>query len=433
MTTEDPQPGTAGEAGLEPVELIRQSGTVQRAGRLALASGHGSYRVKSHMERVGRSLGLDDVKAHVALTEITTTSVRQQIFRTEVSEVRTVGINADRLAELENYIGDLSVRESVDRVERELDRIATKPPLYPPWANALSAGAACAAFAFLNNGGPLECAAVLVAASVGQYLRRSLIHRGINQFGVTMLAAAVACLAYLGLVFVVGSAAGLPGQHVAGYVSAVLFLVPGFPLVTGALDLARLDFSAGISRLTYAVMVLCSAALSLWAVSAIVGLEPNPPVAAALDPVLRWSLLTIASFVGVLGFALMFNSPWRMALGAAGVGMVANVMRLALVFEWDLAPQAAAAAAALLVGLLARWIATPLRVPRLTVSVPAVVIMVPGVAAYRAVFEFNGGDSVAALGFTVDAGLVVAALAIGLAASRMLTDREWTFEQRRGL
>ena len=425
--------GASGEAGLEPVELIRHSGTVQRAGRLALASGHGSYRVKSHMERVGRALGLDDVKASVALTEITTTSVRDQIFRTEVSEVRTVGINADRLAELENFIGDLPERENVETIERELDRIAAKPPLYPAWANALSAGAACGAFAFLNNGGPLECAGVLVAATVGQYVRRSLIHRGINPFGVTMLAGALALLTYLGLIWAVSTTVTTPGQHIAGYVSAVLFLVPGFPLVTGALDLARLDFSAGISRLTYALMILFSAALALWAVSAAAGLEPTPPVAMALVPLLRWSLLTVASFVGVLGFALMFNSPWHMALGAALVGMVANVGRLYLVQDVGLAPQAAAAAAALLVGLLARWIATPLRVPRLTVSVPAVVIMVPGVAAMRGVFELNGGDTTQALGFMVDAGLVVCALAIGLAVSRMLTDREWTFEARRAL
>ncbi|PZR51728.1 threonine/serine exporter family protein [Xylanimonas oleitrophica] len=429
MTTQDPGAGAAGEADLEPVELIRQSGTVHRAGRLALSAGHGSYRVKSHMERVGRALGLDEVKAHVALTEITTTSVRGPIFRTEVSEVRTVGINADRLAELERYIGDLPPRARLDEVSSGLDRIAAKPPLYPAWANALSAGVACAAFAFLNHGGAVECAAVLVAASLGQLLRRSLIHRGVNQFGVTMLAAAVASLAYLGLVLLVGDLLDLPGQHVAGYVSAVLFLVPGFPLVTGALDLARLDFSAGISRITYAVMILFSAALSLWAVSAVVGLQPEALEPAALDPVTTWSLLTLASFFGVLGFALMFNSPWYMALGAASIGMVANVLRLVMVDVWAVAPQAAAAGAALVVGLLARAFAGRLRVPRLTISVPAVVIMVPGVTAYRAVYEFNAGSTAEALGYAVDAGLVVVALAIGLAVSRMLTDRSWGLER----
>ena len=421
------------EIELEPTELIRHSGTVQRAGRLALASGHGSYRVKSHMERVGRALGLDDVQAHVALTEITTTSVRQQIFRTEVSEVRTVGINADRLSELERYIGDLPERERCERVEAELDRIANKPPLYPPWANALSAGAACGAFAFLNNGGLVEVLGVLIAATLGQYLRRHLIHKGVNVFGVTMLAGAVASIGYLLLAWGFGALFATPDQHVAGYVSAVLFLVPGFPLVTGALDIARLDLSAGISRLTYALMVLVSGALALWAVSAAVGLEPTPPAESVLNPALMWTLLTIASFVGVFGFALMFNSPKRMALAAAVIGMIANVGRLVLIRELDVAPQAAAAAAALLVGLLARAIATPMRVPRLTVSVPPVVIMVPGVAAMRAVFELNAGNSIAAMAFTVDAALVVGALAIGLAVSRMLTDREWTFEARRSL
>ncbi len=129
----------------------------------------------------------------------------------------------------------------------------------------------------------------------------------------------------------------------------------------------------------------------------------------------------------------MFNSPWRMALGAAAVGMVANVGRLYLVRELDLPTQAAAAAAALVVGLLARVIATPLRVPRLTVSVPAVVIMVPGVAAMRGVFELNAGHVLEALAFMLDAALVVTALSIGLAVSRMLTDRDWTFEARRAL
>lgn len=421
-------PAGASEASLEPVELIRQSGAVVRIGRLALSAGTGSYRVKSHMERVGRALGLDRVSAHVTLTEITATSVRGPIFRTEVSEVRSVGINADRLDELERFAGSLPERTTAEEVEAELDRIQRKPPLYGTALNGLWAGLACAAFAFLNNGGPVEVAAVLLAAWAGQSLRRTLVHRGGNQFGVTMLAAAVASVLYLLLVTAVQEWVAVGGSHEAGYVSAVLFLVPGFPLVTGALDLARLDFSAGIARLTYAVMILVSAALALWGVSAVVGLQPDPPPPLGLDPALLWALRAVASFVGVLGFALMFNSPWGMAAAAATVGMLANVGRLALVSE-DVAPQAAATAAALVVGLLAAWVAPRLRIPRVTMSVPAVVIMVPGVTAYRAVYELNSGRTTEAIGYAVDAGLVVVALSIGLAVARMLTDRNWTFER----
>jgi uncharacterized membrane protein YjjP (DUF1212 family) len=404
----------------DELELIRQSGVALRVGRLSLSAGTGSYRVKSSMARVAHAIGIDRHEAHVTLTEITTTSHRGASFRTEVAEVRSVGINADRLSELERLAGRLATsprRASVEEVSAELDRIERKPPLYPDVVNALWAAVACAAFAFLNHGGPVEMAGAFVAAWLGQLGRRLLLHRGFNQFGVTMIAAAVACLAYLGLVSVLHGLGATEVRHAAGYVSAVLFLVPGFPLVTGGLDLAKLDFSAGVARLTYALMILTSAALAVWGVSIAVGLSPDPE---AGPP--------IASFVGVLGFALMFNSPWRMALGAALVGMVANTGRLYLT-DTDLAPQAAAAGAALLVGLLAAVIAPRLGVPRITVSVPAVVIMVPGVSAYRAVFYISNGDTTQALAYGVQAGLVVVALSVGLAVARMLSDREWAFER----
>ena len=426
--TSEPQPSPADEAGLEPVDLIRRSGAVLRIGRLALSAGTGSYRVKSHMSRAGHALGLDRVAAHVTLTEITATSYRGPIFRTELTEVRSVGINADRLSELERFSASLPDDVPVARVETELDRIARRPLLYGPVLNALWAGAACAAFAFLNNGGAVECGAVLVAAALGQGVRRAMLHRGVNQFGVTMLAAAVASVAYLALVVGLSELVGVVGSHEAGYVSAVLFLVPGFALVTGALDLAKLDFSAGVARLTYALMILASAALAVWGVSAVAGLAPDPVPPPVLDERALLALRTLASFLGVLGFALMFNSPWAMAVGAASIGMLANVGRLALV-DAGAVPQAAAAAAALLVGLLAATLAPALRVPRITVSVPAVVIMVPGVTAYRAVYEFSSGETTRALAYAVEAGLVIVALAIGLAVARMLTDRQWTFER----
>lgn len=414
----------------DELELIRRSGVVLRVGRLSLSAGTGSYRVKASMARIAHALGIDRHEAHVTLTEITTTSHRGPSFRTEVTEVRTIGVNVDRLTELERLAGrvDAAGRVTPEQVTAELDRIADKPPLYPVLLNALWAAIACAAFSFLNSGGVIEIVGVVIGAFLGQAVRRTLLHRGFNQFGVTMLSATVACLAYLGFVWLLRAADVGGVGHEAGYVSAVLFLVPGFPLVTGFLDLAKLDFSAGIARLVHALMILTSAALALWAVSLVVGLTPDPPVPPPLDPGVLLALRFVASFVGVLGFALMFNSPWRIALATASVGMVANVLRLELV-GGTVPPQAAAAVAALVVGLLAAVIAPRLDVPRITVYVPAVTIMVPGVLAYRAVFHMSNGNTVEALAFGVEAALVVAALAIGLAIARMLTDRTWAYER----
>jgi len=380
------------------------------------------------MQRVGSAVGLDVVNSSVSLTEITTTAERDGIFRTEVSEVRPMGINADRLAELEQYIGNLPPRVPTGQISAELDRIDAKEQLYATPISALAAGIACAGFAFLNGGGLVECLVVLCAAFCGQYIRRMLLHHSINQVAVTMLVAAVASLIYLGLVSLFATLFPGAGQHIAGYTSAVLFLVPGFPLVTGFLDLARLDLSAGISRLTYALLILGTAGIAVWAVSAVVGLEPQPMTGADIAPLMLWVLRALTSFLAVFGFAVLFNSPMRMALGAALIGMAANVLRLVAVNTWHWEPQAAAFLAALVVGLLARLVATPLGVPRITISVPAVVIMVPGVLAYRAIFEVNAGSTITAIGFGVEAALVVLALAVGLGVARMLTDRDWTLE-----
>lgn len=412
------------------LELIRRSGVVLRVGRLSLSAGTGSYRVKASMGRIAHALGIERHHAHVTLTEITTTSHRGRTFRTEVTEVRTVGVNTDRLAELELLAQRVEARApvTVEDVGAEIDRITAKPPLYPVALNALWAAIACAAFAFLNNGGPVEVIGAFLGAFLGQGLRRIMLHRGFNQFGVTMLAGALSSLGYLGFVQAL-HALGVTGPvHEAGYVAAALFLVPGFPLVTGALDLAKLDFSAGVARLTWALMIFVSAAFAVWVVSIAVGLSPDPPVALTLDPALMTTLRLVASFVGVLGFALMFNSPWRMALTAASVAAVPNLLRIEAVLLLDWPPQAAAAIAAFLVGLGAAWVAPRLNIPRITVYVPAVTIMVPGVPAYRAMYYLNNGDVTQALTYGVSAALVVTALAVGLAVARMVTDREWGFE-----
>ncbi len=419
----------------DELDLIRRSGAALQVGKLSLSGGTGSYRVKASMARIARAMGVERHEAHVTITEITTTSHRGLSFRTEVAESRSVGVNADRLALIERMVTRFERRYDktgvpvpVDDVLDAVGAIAARPPLYSAFLNALWAGIACAAFAFLNNGGPVEIGGVLVAAWLGQLVRRSMLHRGYNPFGVTMLAAAVACFTYLGLVTGLHELGALSTRHEAGYVSSVLFLIPGFPLVAGALDLARLDFSAGLSRLTYALMILTSAALAVWAVSSLVGLQPDPPPPPALGAAALWGLRFVASFLGVLGFALMFNSPWPMALLAATIGMLANVGRLLLVDNGVVA-QAAAASAALVVGLLASYLAPRLDVPRVTVAVPAVVIMVPGVLAYRAVFHMTEGQTLDALAYGVQAALVVVALSIGLAVARMLTDRTWAFDR----
>jgi uncharacterized membrane protein YjjP (DUF1212 family) len=109
-------PGRREGDARESVELVRRSGAVLRMGKAMLSSGTGSYRVKSAMQQVARAFGLDRHEAHVTLTEITTTSHYGSTFRTEVAEVRAVGVNAHRLGELTDLANSLEPGATVDQV-----------------------------------------------------------------------------------------------------------------------------------------------------------------------------------------------------------------------------------------------------------------------------------------------------------------------------
>jgi uncharacterized membrane protein YjjB (DUF3815 family) len=66
-------------------------------------------------------------------------------------------------------------------------------------------------------------------------------------------------------------------HHAAGFISSVLFLVPGFPLVAALLDLMQHQTLAGISRLAYGGLVLAAAAFGLSLVAAAAGLSAQAP------------------------------------------------------------------------------------------------------------------------------------------------------------
>nr|WP_241237099.1 threonine/serine exporter family protein [Georgenia faecalis] len=408
--------------------LVRQSAAVLRLGALLLSAGAGSYRVKDSMRRVAEAVGLREHRAQVTLTEITTTARDEEHFRTEVIEQRAIGVNADRLDRIAEYVDGLRPGTAVADVEAEVDRIGQRPLLYGPAVNALAVALACAAFAFLNGGGVVVCAAVLAAAGLGQLVRRRMQHARLNQFAVTALAAALASAVYVGVVLGLERLGYADPAHEAGFISAVLFLVPGFPLVTAVLDLVRMDFSAGIARAAYATLILLSAGMSVWAVSLFGALELELETGSAAGGALGVALRMLASAVAAAGFAILFNSPLRVAAIAAVIGALANPGRL-LLLDAGMAPQAAAGLAALAIGLLAAVASTRAHFSRVTLSVPAVVIMVPGVSVYRSLVHLNEGEIAEALNSGVEATFVIMALGVGLAMARILTDRNWAFDR----
>lgn len=425
----EPVPTHTQELRLEPVQFIARTDAVMRLGALMLGAGASSARVRDSMERAAVAVGIEELHCRVGMKDIVATASRGQMFRTRVAEIRSVAIDADRLTALKRLTADLAPGTSATSLQAQLSAIERMPRRYSQALRVLAAALACAAFALLNNGGWQEFVAVGIAAGAGQWVRMVIHRMRTNEFLLVFTSAVTALLVYLAVAEIF-TLLGLPGaQHDAALTSAVLYLVPGFPLVTGALDLARLDLNSGIARVTYAMLILLATGTAVWGIATVfhatVTQTASPEFA---EPMLSLMRL-VAGFVGVLGFAILFSTPWAIAFTAAGLGAIANVGRLALV-DGHVNPAVAAAAAALAVGLGAYLFGDRLRAARVTLTVPAVLIMVPGAAAYRSIAGVIDGDTLAAIQNGVTALFIVVALAIGLTVARVLTEREWSLPAR---
>ena len=414
--------------------LAYQSRVVLRLGQMLLAAGAGSYRVKASMRTCAEAVGIEKHHAQVTFTEVVATAYANGTFRTELAEQRLLGVNADRIDRITNYLASIEgTQVLVEDVDKALDEIEGVKPLYGWLANALASGLACAAFAFLNAGGWVECSVVAIAAFIGQFLRRQMLKRHMNHFGVWMVCGGIAASAYILCVYLAQKYMGIEPTHQAGFISALLFLVPGFPLVTGIIDLVRHDFAGGIQRIVYVAMLVVSAGVAVWSISEAFNWSVTPEYVVSLPAYIHFPLRFFTSFVAAFGFAMLFNSPPKVCAAAALIGAVINTGRIALAVELGMPVPAAVGLAALCAGLLAAAVAAKTRYSRVTLSVPAVVIMIPGVPLYRSLTYLNNGQTLEALEQLSTVLFTIVAIGIGLAISRMLTDRAWLMESPTGV
>ena len=172
-------------------------------------------------------------------------------------------------------------------------------------------------------------------------------------------------------------------------------------------------------------MVTLIATLVGWLVATLVNFKPADFLPLGLSPLAVLLLRLPASFCGVYGFSIMFNSSQKMAITAGFIGAIANTLRLELVDLTAMPPAAAAFCGALVAGLIASVVNRYNGYPRISLTVPSIVIMVPGLYIYRAIYSIgNNQIGVGSLWLT-KAVLIIMFLPLGLFVARALLDHEW--------
>lgn len=325
---------------------------------------------------------------------------------------------------------------TVGQVHSRLDIIEKRSPLYPAWFAGIASAMACASFVFLLGGGPIDMLGAFLGAGIGQWLRRKLFARRLNQFFVTFICVLVAGFVCMEALRLLGLFYPPALHHDTAYIGAMLFVIPGFPLIMGGLDMAKMDFPSGVQRLTYTLTIILIATLAGWCVAYVMVLQPDSFEPLGLNPFVNNALRFVAAFVGVWGFSVLFNSPQRMCLTAASIGAIADTVRLIMV-DNGVPVEGAAFLGALLAGLLATawrasvrhgWLPPHLDYPRTCLTVPSIVIMVPGMYMYQAMFHLAQFDTQDAIDWIFRAFMVIICLPIGLATARILTDKAWRYD-----
>lgn len=414
-------------------ELAPEAHAIVRTGKALLSCGAETYRVRLGMEQVAAAIGIEWLQSHVTLSELTVTLFKGASFRTQVGNVHSVGVNGDKLSQLERMTAELASGSTPRQVEDRLDTIDAREKLYAPWLQALCAAIACVAVAFLNNAWSVEIAGVFVGAFLGQFLKALFGKARINVYLTTMIAALLAAFVYMGVTAGLSWLVHDTSTHGAGFVPALIFLVPGFPLVNALLDLVKTDMTAGLSRLAYAFMILGSASAALLVTAWIGGASPDPLPPPALPGPVWWVLALVASGVGVAGWSVMFNVGRRGAVLAGCVGLAGNAVRLVMLDLWAAPAWLAAMIGCLVIGALATVLGLHNKLAGVTLCVPAALIMVPGASAYRALTFFSEGNFA---DMTTNASLAIftiVGMAIGLSLARILSNQTWIFDQRRAL
>lgn len=393
-----------------------------RFGALMLRAGNTAARTREWMEVVGRKLGLDAISVSLTLDCITASARHGGASMTAMRELGRSGIDVARIDKLVQLAKSMQSGLAPRDIVARLADIESTPQRYSAALLAPAIGIASGGFAFLNGAGVPGIIAAAIGGGVGQWLRSWLSRRQLNQYGVAALCAIAASGSYLVTAALVAHTGLGFARHPAGFIASVLFLVPGFPLLAGLLDLLRHQIMAAVSRVAYGVMVLLAVAFGLSIVIEVAGVDLSPQPPLELAYALKLLLRAIASFVAACAFAMLFNSPVRTVVAAGLVAVVANELRLAL-YDGGMMLAPAAFFGAFTVGLATALADLRFGVPRIAIAVPPVIIMVPGLYAYEMIVFFNQGKMLDALQASASCGFIIGALAMGLAVARIFSPR----------
>ena len=246
--------------------------TALDAGRMLMEAGANAKRTEEIVKVVAHGLGAERVELRIGYASLAITIGICDSGITRMRKVGPIGANHRLAQNLWDLAGEVARGDlTPEQTRGGLARLAKETPRHALWLTALAVGLACSAFGRLLGVDWHGTGPVLLAATIGQYVRGRLLGRHVNMFICTTLVS-----------FLSSALGGIGARWFwsntipTAMVASILLLVPGVPAVNAQTDILLGHPTLGSARLATVVMILVFMAAGLWVGESAVELLGRP-------------------------------------------------------------------------------------------------------------------------------------------------------------
>lgn len=382
---------------------------------------------------IARALGTYGTSAHRLEDALSACAQRlgleASIFSTPTSVFLSIEDGEDRTTVLSRIIpGDVQLAklvkldELIERVSagvltptegvRATKEVLDEPSPYATWLEVLCYGIVSGNACVFLGGGVREIAAAgVIGLTIGVLIQLAGKNREfarLIEFGSGLLAAFLA--------YALGSTFGSYNAPIS-VIAGLIILLPGFTLTVSMSELATRNIVSGSARLIGSLMVLLIISFGVAvgnqiATRFIPGFETAPST--ALPP---W-IIPIGAIVGASCFVVLFRARLQDLLMMTIAAIVA--LYSAKLGAIALGDQIGIAFAAVCVGILSNLFARLADRPAAIVTLPGLLILVPGSVGFRSLAAFLDNDTLGGIQTAISVFIIAVSIVVGLLLANII-------------